>query len=84
VISTPSKVLPGGILLADEPASIGANVFAGNGEVLIHFNFRPGGDLGQAIIGLRPDQALALLDGLGKHADFCRAAVAKGSKGRPS
>ncbi|MGY3615637.1 hypothetical protein [Bradyrhizobium sp. USDA 10063] len=79
--STPGTILPGGIVLIDEPAHAGVTTFAENGEVLLTFNTREGGDCGQVIIGLTPNQCLQLIERLQAHADTCGRAVVKGKGG---
>lgn len=78
---TPGSILPGGIVLIDEPASVGVTTFAANGEVLLTFNNRPGGECGQVIIGLSPYQAMQLIERLQSHADICGRAIADGKGG---
>lgn len=80
-MSTPGSILPGGIVLIDEPASVGVTTFASNGEVLLTFNCRAGGDCGQVIIGLSPHQAMQLVERLQMHGDSCLRAVADGKGG---
>jgi hypothetical protein len=79
--STPGSILPGGILLIDEPAHVNVTTFASNGEVLLTFNARPGGDFGQVIIGLTPNQAMQLIQRLQIHDDACGRAIAEGKGG---
>jgi hypothetical protein len=79
-VSTPSSFL-GGIVLVDEPAGVGVTTFAGNGEVLLTFNLRPGGDCSQIIIGLSAHQTLQLIDRLQAHSDLCGKAIAEGKGG---
>jgi hypothetical protein len=78
---TPGSILPGGIVLIDEPAFIGVATFANNGEVLMTINCRPGGECGQVLIGLTPHQTLQLIEQLQVNADACRRAVAEGKDG---
>ena len=78
---TPGSILPGGIVLMDEPASIALNTFGDSGEVLLAFNARPGGDCGQVILGLTPNMALQLRAALDKHGDVCARYVAEGKGG---
>jgi hypothetical protein len=80
---TPGLILPGGIILIDEPAHVGVTTFAGNGEVLLTFHTRPGGNCGQVIIGLSAQQALQLIERLQTHSEVCRRAVADGKGGAP-
>jgi hypothetical protein len=79
--STPGSILPGGIVLIDEPAHVSVTTFAGNGEVLLTFNARPGGDCGQVIIGLTPNQAMQLVERLQKHNDAVHRAIVQGKGG---
>jgi hypothetical protein len=79
--STPGSILPGGIVLIDEPASVGVTTFAENGEVLLTFNSRPGGDCGQVIVGLTPNQAVQLIERLQAHSDACGRAIVDGKGG---
>jgi hypothetical protein len=81
VTSTPGSILPGGIVLIDEPAHVNVTTFAARGEVLLTFNTRPGGNCGQVIIGLTPNQAMQLVERLQKHADACARAVVEGKGG---
>ena len=81
-MSTPGAVLPGGIVLVDEPESVGVATFADNGEVLLTFNAGPGADFGQIIIGLTPNQAVQLVERLQVHNDACLRAIAQGKGGR--
>jgi hypothetical protein len=80
-MSTPGAILPGGIVLIDEPASFGVTTFANNGEVLLTFTCRPGDQCGQVILGLSPHQAVQLIEGLQKHGDACLRAIAEGKGG---
>lgn len=80
-MSTPGDIMPGGIVLIDEPASVGVATFAANGEVLLTFNCRGGGTCAQVIIGLSAHQNLQLIERLQKHADICGKAVADGKGG---
>ena len=80
-MSTPGSILPGGIVLIDEPAHVNVTTFADNGEVLLMFNLRPGAELGQIIIGLSPHQAMQLVERLQAHHDACLRAVALGKGG---
>ena len=57
-MSTPGAILQTGVVLIDEPAAFALATFAESGEVLLSFNCRPGGDCGQVIIGLTPNQAV--------------------------
>ena len=79
--ATPGSILPGGIVLMDEPESIALNTFANNGEVLLAFNARPGGNCGQIILGLTPNMALQLREALDKYSDVCARYVAEGKGG---
>ena len=79
--ATPGSILPGGIVLIDEPAFIGVTTFAENGEVLMAINMRPGAEIGQIIIGLSPHQAMQLVERLQQHHDACLRAVALGKGG---
>jgi hypothetical protein len=80
-MSTPGAILPGGIVLIDEPAHANVTTFASNGEVLLTFNTRPGGECGQVIIGLSPHQAVQLIERLQAHGDACLRAIAEGKGG---
>lgn len=80
-MSTPGAILPGGIVLIDEPASVSLNTFASNGEVLLGFNCRDGGECGQVIIGLSPHQAVQLIGYLNKHVAYYERAIADGNGG---
>lgn len=77
----PGTILPGGIVLIDEPAHVNVMTFAERGDVLLTFNTRPGGNCGQVIIGLSANQALQLIERLQTHADACGRAVAEGRGG---
>lgn len=79
--STPGTILPGGIVLIDEPAHVNVTTFADRGDVLISFNTRPGGNCGQVLIGLTANQALQLIERLQAHADACLRAVVEGRGG---
>lgn len=79
--ATPGSILPGGIVLMDEPASAGVGTFAANGEVLLTLNARPGGNCGQVIIGLTPNQAMQLIEMLHAHDDIYTRAIAEGKGG---
>lgn len=79
--STPGSILPGGIVLIDEPAHCNVTTFATNGEVLLTFNTRPGGNCGQVIIGLTANQTLELIRRLQQHADACGRAMVEGRGG---
>jgi hypothetical protein len=81
MIATPGSILPGGIVLIDEPASVGVSTFAANGEVLLTFNARPGGNCSQVIIGLTPNQAMQLIERLHVHDDIYARAIAEGKGG---
>ena len=80
-MSTPGSILPGGIVLIDEPQSSSLNIFAANGEVLLEFTCRPGGDIGQVIIGLSPHQVLQLIERLQTHDDVYQRAIVDGKGG---
>ena len=80
-MSTPGSILPGGIVLIDEPAHVNVTTFAANGEVLLSFDCRPGDHCGQVIIGLTPNQAVQLIERLQKHADACSRAIVEGKGG---
>lgn len=80
-VGNPGAVLPGGIVLIDEPAHCNVTTFADRGEVLLTFNARSGGDVGQVIIGLTGNQALQLIGRLQEHADACGRAVVEGRGG---
>ena len=80
-MATPGSILPGGIVLMDEPDSAGLTTFAANGEVLLTFFARPGGDCGQVIIGLTPNQAVQLIQMLHTHDDVYARAIANGKGG---
>jgi hypothetical protein len=80
-MTTPGTILPGGIVLIDEPAHVNVTTFAANGEVLLTFNTRPGGNCGQVIIGLTPHQTLQLIERLQAHADVCGRAIVDGKGG---
>lgn len=79
--STPGSILPGGIVLIDEPAHVNVTTFAERGDVLVTFNTRPGGNCGQVIIGLTANQALQLIERLQAHSDACGRAVVEGRGG---
>jgi hypothetical protein len=79
--STPGAILPGGIVLIDEPAHVNVTTFAQLGDVLLCFNARPGGDCDQVLIGLTANQALQLIERLQAHADACARAVVEGRGG---
>lgn len=79
--ASPGMILPGGIVLMDEPASVGITTFAANGEVLLTFNARPGAECGQVILGLTPHMALQLIERLHKYDDVYARAVAAGKGG---
>ena len=79
--ATPGSILPGGIVLIDEPAHVNVTTFADKGEVLLTFNCRPGGNCGQVILGLSPHQAMQLVERLQAHHDACLRAVALGNGG---
>lgn len=77
---TPGTIMPIGIVLIDEPATIGITTFA-NGEVLMTINARPGGNCGQVIVGLTPNQAMELIRRLHAHDDLYTRAIAEGRGG---
>lgn len=79
--ATPCSILPGGIILIDEPAFAGVTTFAENGEVLLTLNLRPGGDCNQIIMGLTPHQAIQLIERLQAHDDIYLRAIANGKGG---
>ena len=80
-MSIPGSILPGGIVLIDEPAHVNVTTFGGSGDVLLTFNTRPGGNCGQVLIGLSAQQALQLIERLRAHADACERAVVEGRGG---
>jgi hypothetical protein len=80
-MSTPGAILPGGIVLIDEPAHVNVTTFAANGEVLLTFNCRDGGNCGQVIIGLSACQAMQLIERMQAHGDACLRAIAEGKGG---
>jgi len=80
-MTTPGTILPGGIVLIDEPAHVNVTTFVANGEVLLTFNCRTGGDCGQVIIGLTPNQSLQLIERLQAHSDACGRAIVNGKGG---
>lgn len=80
-MTTPGTILPGGIVLIDEPAHVNVTTFAQNGEVLLTFNCKDGGNCSQVIIGLSPNQAMQLIDRLQQHHDACTRAIANGKGG---
>ena len=78
----PGVLLPGGIVLVDEPAHCNVTTFADRGEALLVFNARAGAEnIGQVIIGLTGNQVLQLIQRLQQHADACGRAVAEGRGG---
>ena len=79
--STPGNILPGGIVLIDEPVHVNVTTFAGNGEVLLSFETRPGGNCSQIIMGLSPNQAVELIRRLHVHDDVYARAIAAGNGG---
>lgn len=79
--AAPGSILPGGIVLIDEPAHVNVTTFAENGEVLLTFNCRGGADISQIIIGLSPMQTVQLVERLQQHHDACLRAVALGKGG---
>lgn len=80
-MSEPGSILPGGIVLIDEPANIGVSTFASNGDVLLTISTRPGGNCGQVIIGLTANQTLQLIERLQTYSDIYGRAVADGKGG---
>jgi hypothetical protein len=80
-MSSPGSILPGGIVLIDEPASLGVATFRANGEVLLTFSCRPGDACSQVIFGLSAHQAVQLTEALQKHGDACLRAIAEGKGG---
>jgi hypothetical protein len=74
-------ILPGGIVLIDEPAGCAMNTFAGTGELLLSFNCRPGGNCGQVIIGLTAWQATQLIERLQKYEDVYKKVIVAGKGG---
>jgi hypothetical protein len=80
-MSTPGTILPGGIILIDEPAHVNVTTFADNGEVLLTFNCKTGAECGQIIIGLSPHQAMQLIERLQAHSDACTRAIVEGKGG---
>jgi hypothetical protein len=79
--NTPGAILPGGIVLIDEPAHVNVTTFASNGEVLLTFHCRDGGDCGSVMIGLSPHQAVELIVRLQAHSDACLRAITEGNGG---
>lgn len=79
-MSTPGSIFAG-IVLIDEPASLGVTTFANNGEVLLTLNNRPGGDVSQVIIGLTPNMAIQLIQALQQYDDIYARAIAEGKGG---
>lgn len=79
--ATPGSILPGGIVLIDEPAHCNVTTFAARGDVLLTFNTRPGGNCGQVLIGLTGNQVLQLIERLQAHSDACARAVVEGRGG---
>jgi len=75
-----SSLLPPGILLIDEPKSVGVGTF-GNGEVLMNLVCREGGDVSQVILGLTPHMAMQLIELLQTHSDVYTRAIAEGKGG---
>lgn len=80
-MATPGSILPGGIILMDEPESVGVATFAANGEVLLTFTARPGAECGQVILGLTPNQAMQLIEMLHTHDDVYARAIKDGKGG---
>lgn len=80
-VGPPGTILPGGIVLVDEPEHCNVTTFADRGEVLLTFNSRDGGNVGQVIIGLTGHQALQLIQRLQEHSDTCARAIAEGRGG---
>ena len=81
--STPGTLLLGGIVLIDEPAQAGVTVFGGEGDgsALLTIITRAGGEIGQVIIGLTPNQAVQLIERLSAHADVFHRAILQGKGG---
>jgi hypothetical protein len=79
--ATPGSILPGGIVLIDEPVHVNITTFVDNGEVLMSFDCRPGGNCGQVILGLTPNMALQLIERLHVHDDVYARAIAAGKGG---
>lgn len=77
----PSAILPGGIVVMDEPAHCNVTVFADRGEVLLVFNGRDDGVIGQIFVGLTGNQTLQLIDRLTTHYEFCTKAAREGRGG---
>jgi hypothetical protein len=78
---TPGSLMPGGIVLVDEPAHANVTTFTHNGEVLLTFNMRPGAEIGQILIGLTANQTLQLIARLQEHSDVCGRAIVEGKGG---
>jgi hypothetical protein len=76
--SNPGLWLPFGLVMADEPTNVGITTFAENGEVLMTFNMREGGNVSQVIIGLTPNQAMELIRRLHTYDDVYARAIAEG------
>lgn len=79
--ATPGSILPGGIVLIDEPAHCHVTTFASNGEVMLVFNTRRGGDCGQVFIGLSARQAQQVIERLSHDREHIDKAVAEGRGG---
>jgi len=77
----PGSILPGGIVLIDEPAHVNVTTFQDTGDILLTFNTRPGGNCGQVIIGLTANQTMQLIERLQAYADACMRAVVEGRGG---
>lgn len=70
-----------GIALIDEPAHVNVTTFGHDGTVMLTFNTRDGGDLGQIMIGLSPNQTVELIRRLHAFDDLCLRAIASGKGG---
>jgi hypothetical protein len=79
--NNPGTMFPFGLVLIDEPASIGVNTFASSGEVLMTINCRNGGNCTQVIVGLSANQTIQLIKRLQTYSDICGRAVADGKGG---
>jgi len=79
--STPGIILPGGIVLVDEPATLHLSVFHDYARISMVFTCRDGGTCSQMIIGLSANQTVQLFDWMGAHVDTCRSAIAEGNGG---
>jgi hypothetical protein len=80
-IGTPGSILPGGIVVIDEPEHVNVTAFADTGDVLVTFNTRPGGDCGQVIIGLSANQVVELVRRLRHNIEHSERAEAEGRGG---